>query len=319
MKPIKLSWILLAVLAIGCTQASKSKKQVYGQVETDEVDVASRVASRIRRVAVKTGQKVKAGDLLVEFEDDVIAAKRKQALAMIDAAESKKNIANDAVRPEEKEQLQAATEAARRQMVFAKSSLTRARQALKEGAISQQNLDEVEFKYSAAVENYNAMAAKQRMAKAGARPEERAGAEALVNQAQNALAEVDAYVKDMSLVAPIDGEVFQILSHEGELVPAGYPVVTLLKLPEVWVTFNIPETRLKEFPMNGKVKVAVPATGATVDGNVFYLAPMAGFANRSTTQDRGTFDLKTFEVRVSLPGDRVAELRPGMTAVVAGG
>ncbi len=313
---MKNTWLLVFTLLAACSQNSKAHRNIYGQVEVDEIDVASRLPARVHKLLVKSGQKVKAGDLLVEFEDDVIAAKRKQAQALLTAAESKKSIADDAVRPEEKAQLKAGVEAARKQMQFAKSSLERARGAFKEGAISQQNLDEVEFKYQASAENFNAMNAKQRMANVGARPEEKMGAQALLDQAKNGLAEVDAYVKDMSLASPIDGEVFQILNHEGELVPAGYPVITLLKTSEAWVTFNIPETSLQSFPMGQKVSVVFPALkDQKVLAEVNYIAPLAGFANKTNTQDRGTFDLKTFELRVNLPASSES-VRPGMTALV---
>lgn len=317
MKPPLLTLlVLLAAYLPACTQSSRAKTHIYGQVETDEIDVSSRIPSRIKKIAVSPGQKVKAGDLLIEFEDDVIAAKRKQAEAAIAAAQSRQGIAENAVRPEEKAQIKAGVIAARKQMEFAKSSLERAKLAFKEGAISQQNLDEVDFKYKASVENYNAMAAKEKMANIGARAEDKAGATALVDQAKGALAEAEAYSKDMNLLSPIDGEVFQILNHEGELVPAGYPVVTLLKLPEVWVTFNIPETELKAFPMGKAVSVTVPAlSDLKIIGEISYISPMAGFATKTSTQDRGTFDLKTFELRVKLSAPE-SVLRPGMTALV---
>lgn len=309
---------LLLVLA-ACTQSSQAKKKIYGAIEATEIDVSSRVPARVKRVLVKPGQKVKAGDLLLEFEDDVIAAKRKQAEAVIAAAESKKSIANDAVRPEEKEQLQAAVGAAKKQMDFAKLSVDRARNAFKEGAISQQQLDEAQVKYQSLVENYRATTAKQRMAQMGARPEERAGAEALLDQAKNALAEVQSYSKDISLTAPIDGEVFQILNREGELVPTGYPVVTLIKTNDLWVTFNVPETSLdKAFRMGSPISIEIPALkGKKVKATVTYISPLAGFATQVSTQDRGTFDLKTFEIHAELPNNLPEEIRPGMTAIVS--
>lgn len=224
--------------------------------------------------------------------------------------------AENAVRPEEKDQLKAAVSAAKKQLDFAKTSLDRSRSAFNEGAISQQNLDEVEFKYEASLENYNAAAAKQRMATVGARAEEKAGAQALVDQAKNGLAEVDSYGKDMTLTAPVDGEVFQILNHEGELVPAGYPVVTLVKVDKPWVSFHVPETKLKEFEMGKKVDIQIPGLDkqkATTE--VTYIAPAAGFANQTSTQDRGTFDLKTFELRLSFT-EPVPAFRPGMTALI---
>lgn len=311
--------ILILFMVAACTQSSRAKKHIVGEIEAVEVDVASRVPARVKKVLVKPGDKVVPGQLLLEFEDDVIGAKRRQAEAVIAAAESKQNIAKDAVRPEEKEQLRAAVAVAKKQMDFAKASVDRARNALKEGAISQQQFEEAEVKYQSLVENHRAAVAKQRMGQTGARPEERAGAEALVEQAKNALAEVQSYSKDISLTSPIQGEVHQILSREGELVPTGYPVVTLVKTQEQWVTFHVPESLLNPaFKMGAPVEVRVPALNdKVIPATVTYLAPLAGFATQVTTQDRGSFDWKTFEVRAALPEDPSGETRPGMTAVVS--
>lgn len=319
MKPyLKPILFLLAALFLfsQCSQNSGAKTKIAGQVEVDEIDLSSRVSARVKRVVVQLGQTVKAGDLLVEFEDDIIAAKRKQAEAMIQAAQSKNDIAQDAVRPEEKTQIRSAVTAAKKQMQLAKSSLDRAKLAFQEGAISQQALDEVEFKLQAATENYNATAAKEKMAKVGARPEEKMGAQALLSQAQNALAEVDAYVKDMSLTAPIDGEVFQILNHEGELVPAGYPVITLLKTTNKWVAFHASEGELKHFAMGQPLTLEIPSLDNVVlKGQVSFISPMATFANRTQTQDRAAIDLKTFELRANIT-DSNPKLRPGMTVFI---
>lgn len=306
---------LLAVLS-GCHQDSKAHGPTYGEVEADEIDVASRLPGRVKKILVTPGQKVKVGDALVEFEDDVMAAKKAGALATIAAAESRRDIAKDAVRPEEKEQLAAAVSAAKKQMEFAKTSLDRAKTLLAEGAIAQQAYDEINFKHQAATEQYNATAAKMKMANVGARPEERAGAEALVAQAKTLLSEVEAYEKDMILRSPVDGEVFQILNHEGELAPTGYPVMTLLKANSNWITLSVPENRLKEFTMDREVKVAIPALGENkVDGKVTYIAAMANFATKSFTQDRSSFDLKTFEIRIT-PVAKLEGARPGMTAMI---
>lgn len=312
-----LAWLMLPLLTVlACHQDSKSIHRVIGEIDADEIDVASRLPGRVRALAIAPGQRVTAGDVLVEFEDDVMAAKKKGALATIAAAESKNAIANDAVRPEEKRQLQAAVDAAQEQKRFAQKSLARTRDLLREGAVSQQMLDEVETKARAATEAYRAAVAKMDMAQVGARPEEKAGAQALVDQAKTLLAEVEAYEKDLRLTAPIDGEVVMVLSHEGELVPTGYPVVTLLKIANPWVVARIPEENLMDFGKDRAVSVHLPAIpDSSLHGTVTYVSPLAGFAQRSQTQDRGTLDLKTFEIRVTLqsvpPG-----LRPGMTAIL---
>ncbi len=299
-----------------CEQASKARHDIYGEIDADEIDVASRLPGRIRSIPVREGQTVKAGDVLVAFEDDMMVIKKQAATATIAAAQSKQAIAQDAVRPEEKQQLQAAADAAAQQLDFAKKTLARTAVLLKEGAVAQQTYEEVQMKYQGAVAQHDAATAKLRMANAGARAEEKAGANALLDQAKAMLAEVDAYEKDLSLKAPADGIVYKILNHEGELVPTGYPVVTLLKTDQAWITINLPETRLRELPQDSVTSVEVPALGdKQLSGKVTYIAAMANFAAKTFTQDRSSFDLKTFEVRVALDG-KPEGLRPGMTAIV---
>lgn len=317
-KSITTTFLALLVLSCiaSCTQDSAMKRNIFGEVDADETDVASRLPGRIAKVLVQPGQVVKAGEVLIQFEDDIMAAKRRGAEATIAAAESKQAIANDAVRPEEKQQLIAAVSAAKKQMDFAKQSLDRMKSLVKDGAVAQQQVDEVQFKYDAAYEQWNAASAKLKLANIGARKEERAGAAALVEQAKTVLMEVNAYDKDMQLRAPIDGEVAKILGKEGELFPAGYPVVTIVKLGQPWVTMRMAEDQLAQFPKESKVKVAIPGVGGReLDGSITYISSMPGFATRSFTQDRAQYDIKTFELRVTLNGD-LKDVRPGMTAII---
>lgn len=298
-----------------CTQDSKSQKHFFGEVDADEIDIASRLPGRVKKILVHEGQRVKVGDVLVEFEDDVMAAKKAGALATIKAAESKRDIAQNAVRPEEKEQLASALSVAKKQVEFAKSSLSRMELLLKEGAIAQQAFDEVVLKYQSAVENYNAMSARMRLANVGARSEEKNAAEALVSQAKTLLSEVEAYEKDLSLKSPIDGEIFQIISKESELVPQGYPVVTLLKVDQPRIVVNVSENDLKRFSMDKDVWIDVPALNKKkIQGKVSYIAAMGNFATKNFTQDKSNFDIRTFEVRI-LVKDSIEGMRPGMTAI----
>ena len=56
------------------------------------------------------------------------------------------------------------------------------------------------------------------MAKNGAEREDKMAAEALVNRAKGAVAEVESYIKETYLIAPASGEVSEIFPKVGELV-----------------------------------------------------------------------------------------------------
>ncbi len=308
--------VLLMLSFASCERWSRAAKNHYGEVECDEIDVASRLPGRIKSILVRPGKKVKKGEPLIEFEDDILAIKKQSALATISAAESQQQISEDAVRPEMKSQLQNAANAAKKQMDFAKSSLERTKELLKEGAVAQQTVDEVEMKYKSLVENYGAATSAVAFASNGARKEVKATAQALVDTAKARLAEIESFEKDMTLKSPVDADVLLVMSHEGELVPMGYPVVTLLKSDVSWITLNVREDELHDFTMDRKIEVEFPALqNKRFETQVKYISAMANFATRTNTAERSSFDLKTFEVRLEFP--QVPEgMRPGMSAKI---
>ena len=191
------------------------------------------------------------------------------------------------------------------------------KQLFAEGAIAQQKLEEVEMLANAAREKYLAAAAQFKMGKLGARDESKQAAQALVNQAQSGLSEVSAYEKDLIVRAPVDGEVFGLPHQVGELVPQGYPLVTMIALDNVWINVQIPETKLLGFSKDKLLTVKIPALGdKTMQAKVSYIAAMPAYATTVFTQQRSSFDLRTFEVRLT-PVAQIPDLRPGMTAVIA--
>lgn len=52
---------------------------------------------------------------------------------------------------------------------------------------------------------------------------------------------MESYLSDALVYAPVTGEVSTIIAEAGELVGTGYPVVAILDMSDVWVTFNIKE------------------------------------------------------------------------------
>lgn len=157
------------------------------------------------------------------------------------------------------------------------------------------------------------------MAQTGAREEDKEAAAALVSRASGAVSEVKAYLGETSLRAPLSGEVYKRNTEPGEIVAAGYPILTLLDPTDTWATFQLREDKLAGVKMGDRITVRVPALGdRAVDLTVFYIAPVGDFATWRATNAQGGFDLKTFEVRAR-PDRPVPGLRPGMSVLVAKG
>jgi HlyD family secretion protein len=139
---------------------------------------------------------------------------------------------------------------------------------------------------------------------------------ALVMQADGVLTEVNSYLSETKIVAPIKGEIANIIASRGELVPAGYPVITIVDLDDVWVTFNLREDLLSSIHKGSTFKARFPALGMKeVLLKVSYINSLGEFATWNATKTSGDFDMKTFEIH-AVPAEKIEGLRPGMSALV---
>jgi len=162
----------------------------------------------------------------------------------------------------------------------------------------------------------NAAKAKYDMAVTGTRSEDKKTAEALVNKAKGAVEEVQAYLNELNLKSPMDGEVATIIADPGELIAPGFPVVSLVNLENIWATFNIREDNLLCFRMGDAINVKIPALGTQeYPLKISYISPLGEFATWRATSASGEFDLKTFEIRAR-PVNPIPNLRPGMSAII---
>lgn len=105
-----------ALGVVGCFWpwgAGRAGLRLPGIVETQEVRLASKVGGRVAEVAVREGEQVQAGHVLVRFETPELTAQRRQTESKLRRAEADLAKARNGPRKEEKEAAQAAVEAAR--------------------------------------------------------------------------------------------------------------------------------------------------------------------------------------------------------------
>ena len=288
---------------------------VQGEVEAAQVDVSAKIPGRVAEVLVNVGQEVKKGDALARLASPEIDAKLDQATAVRAAASAQSAKADRGAREEETRAAESQWVRAEAAATLAKSTWERLERLSRDGVVPAQRRDEAEANWKAARAGADAARAAYDMALAGARSEDRDAAAAVVRQAQGAVSEVEAYLGEMTLVAPRGGEVASRNVEPGELTAPGYPVVTLVDLSDTWVVFNLREDRLAGLKVGDRLDARVPALAREVELRVTTLAPLADFATWRSTSASGGFDLRTFEVRAK-PVSPVDGLRPGMSAIV---
>jgi HlyD family secretion protein len=308
--------VIVVLFVIGLYVYKPEPVVIQGEAEVNEVRVSGKVPGRIYKLMASEGDQVKAGDTLVIIESPELTAKLEEATAAKSAA-----LAQDhkALKGSRQELITGAYEMWQKAVVgvdIAKKSYDRVQHLYEKGVVSAQKRDEAEAQYKAAVTTANAAKSQYDMAMNGAEKEDKEAAQAMVNRAEGAVQEVKAYIKETTLLSPIDGEISEIFPKQGELVGTGAPIMNLINLNDIWFTFNIREDLLGDMKMGSLLTVTVPAlNNQAVKLKVTYIKALASYATWKATKTTGQFDVRTFEVRAR-PLTTVKDLRPGMSAIM---
>ncbi len=287
---------------------------LQGQMEARRVMVAGKVPGRISELAVREGDSVTKGFVIATIASPEIEAKKMQAEGALKAAKAQANKAANGARSEQIAAAKAMLDRAKEGAQLAATTYERIQKLFDEGVVPVQKRDEAETQMRASAAAASAAEAQYAEALAGARVEDKAAANALVMQAKGAEAEVNAYLDETKIIAPISGEVTLKISEEGEVVGAGMPVVAITDIKDSWAIFNLREDMLKNVTKGKVFEMYVPALEQKVPMEVYYIASAGDYAIWRSSKESGGFDLKTFEVRLR-PKISVPNLRPGMTVL----
>lgn len=309
--------VIIVVLAlIGLFLLKPEPQIIQGQAEATQVRVSGKLPGRVVEFMVEEGQHVLAGDTLVHIHSSLVEAKLSQAEAMETVAKAQNKKVDSGTRVELLNSAYDMWQQAQAGLTIAKKTYERMQSLYKKGVVSEQKRDEAEAAYKAMVATESAAKSQYEMAKAGAQAEDKSAAAAMVAAAQGSVAEVESILSDSYLTAPTDGEISDIFPNVGELVSLGAPIMNVLKLDDMWVSFNVREDLLENLTMGAEVQAIIPALeNKEVTLKVFYIRDMGSYAVWRATKVTGQYDAKTFQVKAR-PVEPVDNLRPGMSVLL---
>lgn len=305
--------ILIAV--VGWFILKPRQEVIQGQVEATEVRVSGKVPGRILELRVKEGQTVAKGDTLVILDSPEVQAKLEQAQAAKEAAQAQSNKANKGAREEQISSAYAMWQKAKAGVDIAERSYQRMQNLFDKGVVSAQKRDEAEANFHAMKATEAAARSQYDMAKNGAEREDKMAASALVSQAKGAVDEVESYIKETYLLAPISGEISEVFPKQGELVGTGSPIMNVMDKRDAWVVFNVREDFLKDMKIGNTITGHIPALDKDIQLTVYYMKDMGTYAAWKATKTNGQYDLKTFEVKAK-PNEYTEGLYPGMSVIL---
>src|SRR5437773_3670722 len=184
-----LGLLLVLWLAAACHRQNNA---VSGTIEVDEVHVGPRSGGRVEKIFAQEGDRLRAGQPIVQLEASELLARRDLAEAQINTA------IHDA-------------EAQDAQLSFLRDDALRQQDLLRRHVVSPNDAERASS--AAKTQEKNVDAARMR-----------------VTQARAQLADVDAQLAEMQVTAPLDS-ILEILSVKvGDVLPANREVATLLLL-----------------------------------------------------------------------------------------
>jgi HlyD family secretion protein len=255
-----------------------SRVKATGEITPEKrVEISAKVVGEIIDLPVVEGQEVRAGQLLLEIERDLYVAVRNQARAALRQAEV----------------------SARRQeinLVDAERNLTRTRQLISDGLVSQEALDAAQLAVDTAVVELEAQ-------------------QHTVDQYRSALARADDDLARTTIRSPMDGTIIQLNAEQGETVVPGSTnlpgsvIMTVADMSVLLAEVEVSEVDVVNVALGQAAEISVDALGSEPEKG--HVVEIATSGRKDPSQ--GTI---RFAVKVEID-DPSPALRPAMTAKVA--
>lgn len=308
--------VMLCLCIVGLLLIRPADLVVQGQADATSVRVSGKLPGRVVEFYVEEGQKVHKGDTLVHIHSSLVDAKLYQSQAIENAAAAQTQKVDAGTRSQIVSSAYDLWQQAVAAQTIAKKTYTRLENLYKQGVVSEQKRDEALAAYNASTSQVQAAQSQYEMAKEGAQREDKISAQAMQNAAKGGVMEVKSLLEDQYLTAPCDGEISDIYPHVGELVMMGAPIMSVLKLEDTWVTFNVREDMLNELTMGKEINVMIPGINKKKEKlKVYYIHDMGNYAVWSATKATGQYDSRTFEIKAK-PAKPIENLRPGMSVIL---
>jgi HlyD family secretion protein len=245
-------WIRRPVpLPIGITMSN-------GRIEATEIDVATKLAGRIKDVLVREGDFVDAGQLIARMDTTTLEAELRQTQAQMRQANNAITTAEAVVAQRESE------------LLFAEKALRRSEDLVARGFVSPEKLD---------TDRTRMLTAKAALAASRSQVVE---ARSALEAATAATERVRSDIDDSTLRAARGGRVQYRLAEPGEVLPAGGKVVTTLDTSDVYMTVFLPETLVGRVPIGAEARIILDAAPQyVIPASVSYVATEAQFTPKT--------------------------------------
>lgn len=298
----------IEVQTIAQTEAADAITVSGNVIPTETVKLSFKLAGVIAEVAPKEGEMVEKGQMIAKLDTSDYAIANKAAESQTSAAKAQLSAAQaeyDAAAVQVSSVLPSKQAQAKAQLDLTQATYDRVKTLYEAEAASASQMDEITAKLEADKQTYQqaidaASAAKAQLAAAAKKVDAYA---AQVNTAQAQTEKSTNDLSDTTIKSPMNGVILTQIMNAGEVTSAGYPIVAIGNIDDVYIEIGVTDTRIQEVKKGMKATVGIYGQPEKFTGTIEEIGSLADSKTR-------TFPVK---IRVSNPEKK---LRPGMIAEV---
>ncbi|TCK39184.1 membrane fusion protein (multidrug efflux system) [Paraburkholderia sp. BL8N3] len=292
----------------------------------DVTVLAPKVNGFVEDLLVRDNQRVAANQVLIRLDSRDYDARLAQAsaevagaLAAVTELEAKHDLQAAVIN-----QQQAEVKASGAELTRSAADRWRYRELVKDDAVSSQLVERADADFTkarASVDRSDAalVAAKRELSVIDAQI---ADAKARVATAEAARRVAQLNVEYTTIRSPVDGYVGNRTARVGMLANTGAPLLTIVPATGLWVDANFKEDQLKKMRVGDEADVELDASNVPLHGRVESLAPATGATFSVLPAENATGNFTKIvqrvpvRIRLDVPKDMQAVLRPGLSATV---
>lgn len=260
--------LLLASALLALAACRDEAPRALGTLEWDRIVVPAPAAEKIVRIDVREGQRVKAGDVLLQLEATRTQSQLQAAQAQTEQSREALAELKAGPRSEQIAQARANLSAAQAQAVDARAYYNRLQPLGRQQLVAAADVDRAR----AAAGNAEAQvrAAQQVLLELqrGTRAERIAQGEAAAQAVAAQAAVQQVTLQKLSLSAPRDGQVDSLPYRLGDQAPVGAPLVVLLAGDAPYARIYVPEPLRVSVKVGDGVRVHVDGSDKAYAGTV---------------------------------------------------
>lgn len=275
-----------------------------GKVSAPDKEVIySEVSASVKKIHVKLGQEVKAGQVLMELDIPDADTKVMQAQSALDDAEARLIKAQAGGKSMELIEAEASFARAKSNYQQAQEKVRRNESLFVQGAISKEQLESFQTELTNSESEYRRAEAVLKSNQTGSGSSVKA-LESAVAAARSSLDLARRQADQSKLAATMDGRVLSIDVQNGDMVIPNNTLITIGNLNSLQATADITEADASKIKLGQKVTIS---SGALSDVNYSGKVQEIGLEARTKTKNQG----ETTAVPVIISIQKNSQLRPG--------